>query len=74
MAREESEPPALHWAFFTYAHNDGDCSRAIELAREMKSTGARVTFFERGGRYLEQIDQAGPNPVALEPQISDEQG
>jgi len=40
----------------------------------MKSTGARVTFFERGGRYLEQIDQAGPNPVALEPQISDEQG
>jgi len=61
------------WAFFSYAHNYGDCSRAIEVARAMKQTGADVAFFERGGNYVDKIKEAGLDPIHLEPTISDRQ-
>lgn len=66
-------PPPLRWAFFTHAHNFGDCSRAIEVARAMKATGATVRFYHRGGSFVEQITAAGLAPIALEPPVTQEQ-
>lgn len=64
---------AQRWAFFSHAYNLGDCSRAIEVAKAMRSTGAEVRFFHHGGFHLPQITQAGLDPVQLEPIVSEAQ-
>jgi UDP:flavonoid glycosyltransferase YjiC (YdhE family) len=63
----------LRWAFFTYAHNYGDCSRAVEVAKAMRAAGHTVAFFHRGGHFASAIADAGFEPIALHPQISLEQ-
>lgn len=61
------------WAFFSYAHNLGDFSRALETAKGMAATGAEVCFFNHGGKHLYRIDEAGLPSVNLQPEISEEQ-
>ena len=64
---------AQRWAFFSHAYNLGDCSRAIEVAKAMRAAGSEVRFFHHGGFHLEQIEQAGFQPVQLEPLVSEAQ-
>lgn len=61
------------WAFFSHAYNLGDCSRAIEVAKAMRDSGAEVRFFHHGGYHLEQIRDAGFEPVQLEPLVTEAQ-
>jgi UDP:flavonoid glycosyltransferase YjiC (YdhE family) len=61
------------WAFFSHAYNLGDCSRAIEVAKAMRATGSEVRFFHHGGSHLQQIRDAGFEPVQLEPIITEAQ-
>lgn len=63
----------LKWAFFSYGHNYGETSRAIEIAKEMKKQGHDVRFFCHGGKYFHKIEEAGLNPTLLYPLITDEQ-
>jgi UDP:flavonoid glycosyltransferase YjiC (YdhE family) len=65
--------PPLRWAFFSYAYNLGDTSRAIEVAKSMRSAGHTVAFFHRGGSFAETIADAGLRPVGLQPRITPEQ-
>src|SRR5688500_1180332 len=64
---------AQRWAFFSHAYNLGDCSRAIEVAKAMRATGAEVRFFHHGGFHVEQIRAAGFGPVQLEPLVTEAQ-
>jgi UDP:flavonoid glycosyltransferase YjiC (YdhE family) len=61
----------LRWAFFAHAYNLGDLSRAIEVAKAMKATGAEVRFYHRGGTYVDQLAAAGLQPIPLEPFITE---
>lgn len=70
---KHSTSPKRCWAFFTYAYNYGDCSRAIEIAKQMKRSGISVKFFHRGGRFVDKISDAGLHPVGLTPVITPEQ-
>ena len=63
----------LRWAFFSYAHNYGDCSRAIEVAKAMRESGATVRFFDHGGFFVDKIREAGLDAVTLQPLITDRQ-
>ena len=49
----------LKWAFFSYGHNLGDFSRALETAIGMKKSGAQVKFFNHGGVHNHYISLAG---------------
>lgn len=76
VARNTSvAPPASRhrWAFFTYADNYGDCSRAIEVGKAMANRGNPVRFFIHGGRYEDSIRRAGLDLRVLEPRLTDEQ-
>ena len=64
-------PP--RWAFFSYAHNLGDFTRALETAKGMVKAGAEVCFFNHGGTHIKMIEEAGMKSVNLQPEISDEQ-
>jgi len=63
----------MKWAFFSDAHNYGDCSRAIEIALEMIRVGHTVRFFDHGGAFVPKIAEAGIDLVSLEPKVSKEQ-
>ena len=63
----------LKWAFFTYGHNLGDFTRALETAKGMKKTGATVKFFNHGGVHNYLIAEAGIDEVNLQPELSWEQ-
>ena len=39
-------PSKLKWAFFSYGHNLGDFTRALETAKGMKQSGMDVKFFK----------------------------
>ena len=64
---------SMKWAFFSDTHNYGDCSRAIEIARQMKHDGHTVRFFHHGGDFVKKITEAGIDLVGLEPEVSKEQ-
>ncbi len=49
----------IKWAFFSYGHNLGDFTRALETAKEMKATGVHVKFFNHGGVHNHMISKAG---------------
>lgn len=49
----------LKWAFFSYGHNLGDFTRALETAKGMKSSGAQLKFFNQGGIHNHLIQEAG---------------
>lgn len=67
---KESE---LKWAFFSYGHNLGDFTRALETAKGMKLTGASVKFFNHGGVHNGMISEAGIERLDLEPELTWEQ-
>ncbi|MCG6188516.1 glycosyltransferase [Maribellus maritimus] len=61
------------WAFFSYGHNLGDFTRALETAIGMKRTGARVKFFNHGGIHNKYIAEAGIDEKNLQPELTWEQ-
>ncbi len=63
----------LKWAFFSYGHNLGDFTRALETAKGMKATGAQVKFFNHGGIHNHMITKAGIESEDLHPELSWEQ-
>jgi UDP:flavonoid glycosyltransferase YjiC (YdhE family) len=63
----------LRWAFFSYGHNLGDFTRALETAKGMKETGATVKFFNHGGVHNKRIIEAGIESEDLLPELSWEQ-
>lgn len=63
----------LKWAFFSYGHNLGDFTRALETAIGMKETGATVKFFNHGGIHNKHIAEAGIDEVDLQPELTWEQ-
>lgn len=63
----------IKWAFFSYGHNLGDFTRALETAKGMKATGAQVKFFNHGGVHNKYIAEAGIEEENLKPELSWEQ-
>ena len=63
----------LKWAFFSYGHNLGDFTRALETAIGMKKTGATVKFFNHGGIHNKHISEAGIDEEDLQPELTWEQ-
>jgi len=63
----------LKWAFFSYGHNLGDFTRALETAKGMQETGAQVKFFNHGGVHNHMITKAGIASENLLPELSWEQ-
>lgn len=63
----------FRWAFFTYAHNYGECSRAIEIGKAMQDNGHTVKFFIHGGRHVGKIRETGLPLEILEPEYTEEQ-
>ncbi len=61
------------WAFFSYGHNMGDFTRALETAKGLKEQGAEVKFFNHGGYYFDLLKEAGIEGVSLKPEITEEQ-
>jgi len=51
----------LKWAFFSYGHNLGDFTRALETAKGMRESGAKVKFFNHGGLTPYEIFRAKMN-------------
>ena len=63
----------LKWAFFSYGHNLGDFTRALETAKGMKKSGATIKFFNHGGVHNKMISEAGIEMKDLQPELSWEQ-
>ena len=63
----------LKWAFFSYGHNMGDFTRALETAKGMKKTGATVKFFNHGSIHNHLISKAEIEEQNLLPELSWEQ-
>lgn len=63
----------LKWAFFSYGHNLGDFTRALETAKGMKESGAGVRFFNHGGVHNHLIEKAGIDATDLQPKLTWEQ-
>lgn len=63
----------LKWAFFSYGHNLGDFTRALETAKGMKASGAQLKFFNHGGVHNHLIEKAGIQAQNLEPELTWEQ-
>jgi len=60
----------LKWAFFTYGHNLGDFTRALETAKGMHASGAKVKFFNHGGVHNHMITGAGIDQEDLQPELT----
>ena len=63
----------LKWAFFSYGHNLGDFTRALETAKGMKQSGMDVKFFNHGGIHNHMIGEAGIDELNLYPELTWEQ-
>lgn len=63
----------LKWAFFSYGHNLGDFTRALETAIGMKKSGMEVKFFNHGGIHNHMISKAGIEEENLYPELTWEQ-
>jgi len=63
----------LKWAFFSYGHNLGDFTRALETAKGMKRSGMDVKFFNHGGIHNHMIAKAGIEELDLYPELTWEQ-
>jgi UDP:flavonoid glycosyltransferase YjiC (YdhE family) len=60
----------IKWAFFSYGHNLGDFTRALETAKGMLYAGAQVKFFNHGGVHNHWIAEAGIEEENLQPELS----
>lgn len=67
------EPSRLKWAFFSYGHNLGDFTRALETAKGMRASGMDLKFFNHGGIHNHIISEAGFEEEDLYPEITWEQ-
>ena len=63
----------LRWAFFSYGHNLGDFTRALETAKGVIKSGANVKFFNHGGVHNTMISEAGIEEENLQPELTWEQ-
>jgi len=63
----------LKWAFFSYGHNLGDFTRALETAKGMKQSGMDTKFFNHGGIHNHMIAEASIDETNLYPEITWEQ-
>lgn len=63
----------LKWAFFSYGHNLGDFTRALETAKGMKRSGMDVKFFNHGGIHNHLISKSGIDEINLYPELTWEQ-
>ena len=63
----------IRWAFFSYGNNLGDFTRALEIARGIKASGAQLKFFNHGGIHREMIRRSGIDMEDLQPELSWEQ-
>ncbi len=63
----------LKWAFFSYGHNLGDFTRALETAKGMRASGMDLKFFNHGGIHNHMISEAGLEEEDLFPEITWEQ-
>lgn len=59
-------------AFFAYAYNLAEVTRAIEVAKACQARGAVVQFFTHGGTHEARITEAGFDLTTLAPLISPE--
>jgi UDP:flavonoid glycosyltransferase YjiC (YdhE family) len=66
-------PSKLKWAFFSYGHNLGDFTRALETAKGMKESGMDAKFFNHGGIHNHMISEAGIDETNLYPELTWEQ-
>ncbi len=66
-------PSKLKWAFFSYGHNLGDFTRALETAKGMKESGMDAKFFNHGGIHNHMIAEAGIDELNLYPELTWEQ-
>jgi UDP:flavonoid glycosyltransferase YjiC (YdhE family) len=66
-------PSKLKWAFFSYGHNLGDFTRALETAKGMKESGMDLKFFNHGGIHNHMISEAGIDELNLYPELTWEQ-
>ncbi len=64
------KPSKLKWAFFSYGHNLGDFTRALETAKGMKQSGMEVKFFNHGGIHNHMISEAGIDEENLYPELT----
>ena len=63
----------IKWAFFSYGNNLGDFTRALEIAKGIKASGAGLKFFNHGGIHNHLIEEAGIAMENLQPELSWEQ-
>ena len=59
-------------AFFAYAYNLAEVTRAIEVAKACQARGETIRFFTHGGTYEARITEAGFELTTLLPLISAE--
>jgi UDP:flavonoid glycosyltransferase YjiC (YdhE family) len=60
----------LKWAFFSYGNNLGDFTRALETAKGIQESGARLKFFNHGGIHNHLINEAGIESEDLFPELT----
>jgi UDP:flavonoid glycosyltransferase YjiC (YdhE family) len=60
----------LKWAFFSYGNNLGDFTRALETAKGMKDSGAKVKFFNHGGVHNHLIKETGIDSLDLPTELT----
>ncbi len=59
-------------AFFAYAYNLAETTRAVEVAKACRALGADIRFFTHGGTYESHIAEAGFPLTTLQPLITPE--
>jgi len=59
-------------AFFAYAYNLAETTRAVEVARALRERGAEIHFFTHGGPHEPRIVEAGFPLTTLQPLITPE--
>jgi len=59
-------------AFFAYAYNLAEVTRAIEVAKALCARGVEIHFFTHGGAHEHRMNEAGFALATLAPSISPE--
>lgn len=59
-------------AFFTYAYNLAETTRAIEIAKALLARGVEIHFFTHGGTHEKRISEAGFPFTTLNPIVTPE--
>ncbi len=65
-------PKSFRLAFFAYAYNLAEVTRAIEVAKACQARGAEIRFLTHGGTHEQRILEAGFSLTTLQPLISPE--